>query len=152
MPLQGMDKVKKMIAKNKRDANENIKGVYLSGLQNIISETPADTGVHRNNWFLTVGHPSGLFGRDGNKSGGGSEASLAKMPDWVLNKKIYLTNNGPGITSLEYGGFPDPVKKGSYIKKTGKYEILSAGGFSKQAPGGWVRRLLKSMAKKVKTL
>ena len=144
MPLQGVDKVKKMIAKNKRDANENIKGVYLAGLQNIISETPADTGVHRNNWFLTVGHPSGLFGRDGNKGGGGSGASLAKMPNF--------TNNGPGITSLEYGGFPDPVKKGSYIKKTKSYQILSAGGFSKQAPGGWVRRLLKSMAKKVKAL
>ena len=55
MPLDGMDNVKKMIAKNKRDANENIRGVYLAGLSNIIRATPTDTGRARNNWFLSVG-------------------------------------------------------------------------------------------------
>ena len=55
MPLHGLDDVKKMMNKSKDDANTKIKGVYFAGLSNIIAATPADTGVHRNNWFLTVG-------------------------------------------------------------------------------------------------
>ena len=152
MPLQGLASVKKMIAKNKKDANDKIKGVYFAGLQNIIAATPADTGVHRNNWFLTVGLPSGLFGREGDSNGSGSDSSLNSMPDYILNKKIYFTNNAPAITTLEYGGYPSPVSKGSYIKKSKSYEILSINGFSTQAPDGWVRSTMIGMEKKVKSL
>jgi hypothetical protein len=153
MPLHGLDNVKKMIAKNKREANENIKGVYLAGLQDVIAGTPADKGTHRNNWFLTVGSPFSLFGRDGDKKAAQSYLSLETMPDYVLNKKLYFTNNGPGINSLEYGGFPNPVKKGSYIKKSKSYEKLSAGGWSNQVdPGGWVRKTLILMQNKIRSL
>jgi hypothetical protein len=151
MPIRGMDDVKKAIAKTKRDANENIMGVYLSGLGNIVAETPADTGVTRNSWFLTVGTPFSLLGaRNGSDSGAGSVASIGTMPDWVLNKKIYYTNNRPQITLLEYGGYPNPVKNGSWID--GKYQKLSSGGFSKQAPGGWVRSTLIKMQNKIRSL
>ena len=152
MPLHGLDDVKKMIAKNKKDANTNIKGVYLAGLSNIIAATPSDTGVHRNNWFLTVGSPFSLFGRGADSKGGGSEASVNTMPDYILNKKIYFTNNAPAISLLEYGGYPSPVKKGSYIKKSKSYQILSINGFSKQAPNGWVRSTLISMSNKIRSL
>jgi hypothetical protein len=152
MPLQGLDNVKKMIAKNKREANEKIKGVYLSGLGNIIQGTPADEGSHRNNWFLTVGFSSSLFGRGDDKTANGSHRSLQSMPNWVLNKKIYFTNNAPAINILEYGGFPTPVKRGSYIKSSKSYEILSIRGFSKQAPNGWVRATLIAMRNKIRSL
>jgi hypothetical protein len=152
MPLDGLDEVRKMIAKNKKEANIKVKGVFLAGLQNIIAGTPADKGIHRNNWFLTVGVPSGLFGRDGDSNGGGSESSLNIMPDYILNKKIYFTNNAPAITTLEYGGYPSPVAKGSYIKKSKSYEILSINGFSKQAPKGWVRSTIIAMQNKLRSL
>tara|TARA_R110000851_G_scaffold26163_1_gene74440 strand:- start:288 stop:749 length:462 start_codon:yes stop_codon:yes gene_type:complete len=153
MPLHGLDNVKKMIAKNKREANANIKGVYLAGLQNIIAATPADKGTHRNNWFLTVGSPFSLYGRDGDKAASQSYISLETMPKYVLNKKLYFTNNGPGIIPLEYGGFPNPVEKGSYIKKSKSYEKLSTGGWSNQVdPGGWVRRTLILMQNKIRSL
>jgi hypothetical protein len=75
------------------------------------------------------------------------------MPAYVLNKKLYLTNNGPGINSLEYGGFPNPVIKGSYIKKSKSYEKLSTGGWSNQIdPGGWVRKTLILMQNKIRSL
>jgi len=51
---------------------------------------------------------------------------------------------------LEYGGFPSPVEKGSYIK--GKYQKLSANGFSKQAPNGWVRATVIQMQNKIRSL
>ena len=152
MPLDGMDNVKKMIAKNKRDANEKIRGVYLSGLSNIIRATPTDTGRARNNWFLSVGVPFSLAGRSSKKGGGGSERSLQQMPKWVLNKKIFFTNNLPYIGVLEYGGFPSPVENGSYIKRSKSFEILSVNGFSKQAPGGWVRTTLIKMQNKIRSL
>lgn len=153
MPIHGVDNVKKAMAKTKREANVNIKGVYLAGLAPIVTETPADTGVTRNSWFLSVGSPFSLLSsRDGSMKGSGSLSSAESMPDWVLNKKIYFTNNRPNITVLEYGGFPNPVKRGSYIKKSKSYQKLSSGGFSKQAPGGWVRAILIRMENKIRSL
>jgi hypothetical protein len=153
MPIKGMDDVKKAIAKTKRDANFNIRGVYLAGLKPMVMETPADTGVTRNSWFLTVGSPFSLTtSREANKSGSGSLASVESMPKWVLNKKIYLTSNRPNIAILEYGGYPNPVRQGSWIKKSQSYEKLSSGGFSKQRPGGWVRKNLIRMKNKIRSL
>ena len=152
MPLHGLDDVKKMIAKNKRDANDNIRGVYFSGLSNVIKGTPTDTGRARNNWFLSVGVPFSLAGRSSKKDGGGSERSLTQMPKWVLNKKVYFSNNLPYIGILEYGGYPSPVKIGSYIKRSKSFEIVSVNGFSKQAPNGWVRAALIKMQNKIRSL
>ena len=152
MPLDGLDNVKKMIAKNKREANEKVKGVYLAGLGNIIEATPADKGVHRNSWLLTVGFTSSFISRNADGTGSASFRSLEQMPEWILNKKIYFTNSAPAITTLEYGGFPNPVKKGSYIKKSNSYEILSINGFSTQAPNGWVRSSLIAMQNKIRSL
>lgn len=152
MPLTGVDDVKKMLAKNKKLGNEKIRGVYFSGLANIIRQTPVDEGRARNNWFLSVSITFSLSGRTSKKGGGGSERSLQGMPKWVLNKKIYLTNNLPYVALLEYGGYPSPVKKGSYDKRKKKYEILSINGFSKQAPNGWVRKTLIEMQNKIRAL
>tara|TARA_R110000772_G_C13112665_1_gene420922 strand:- start:26 stop:499 length:474 start_codon:yes stop_codon:yes gene_type:complete len=157
MPLKGMDNVKKMIAKNKKDSNIRLHAIFFDGGSEIIKETPTDTGRVRNNWFLTVGMPSGLVGRSESKGGGGSLSSLTTIPDYVLNKKIYLTNNMPYIEVLEYGGYPDPVKLGSWNKQKKAYEKKSTGGYSKQlipfnTPKGWVRSNLIRMRNKVRSL
>jgi hypothetical protein len=154
MPLLGREKVTHELKVGIKDrVNDNLKGVFLGGLQPVIAATPADKGIHRNNWFLTVGSPSISFGRKGSKTAQDSYNSLLKMPAYVLNKKLYFTNNGPGINSLEYGGFPNPVKKGSYIKKSKSYEKLSTGGWSNQVdPGGWVRKTLILMQNKIRSL
>ena len=152
MPLHGLDDVKKMMNKSKDDANTKIKGVYFAGLSNIIAATPADQGLHRNAWFLSVRAASVKTRKLKNKGGVNSINQLYKMPESVLGKKIYFTNNAPAISLLEYGGYPSPVKKGSYIKKSKSYQILSINGFSKQAPGGWVRSTLISMSNKIRTL
>lgn len=144
MPIKGIDNVKKAIAKNKKQANIDVKSIYFSGLSTIIKGTPVDEGRARNNWFLTIGHPFGLSGRDSDKTGAGSDASLMTMPPHVLNKKIYFSNNLPYIGVLEYGGYP----KLNNGRKT-------IGGYSTQltpfkSPKGWVRATLISMAKEIK--
>ena len=56
MPLLGLEKVTFQLEEGlKAKLNDKLKGIYLSGLGNIIAGTPADKGTHRNSWFLTVG-------------------------------------------------------------------------------------------------
>lgn len=150
MPLKGLGKVKRAIDRLPDSANTLIKGVYLAGLTDIVAGTPADKGRARNNFFLTVGQPSSAVRQSGNSLGASSMASIATMPKSVLNKKIFYTNNLPYLVTLEYGGFPNPVERGSYIKKSKSYEKLSSGGFSKQAPSGWVRKTLILMQNKIR--
>jgi hypothetical protein len=153
MPLLGREKVTHELKVGiKERVNTNLKGVYLAGLQQIIQSTPADKGRARNNWFLTVGTPSSKTTNSENSNGANSLNELAKLPQSVLGKRLYFTNNLSYIGVLEYGGFPSPVKKGSYIKKSKSYEILSLNGFSKQAPNGWVRRTLILMQNKIRSL
>ena len=153
MPLLGREKVTFELKEGiKSRVNNNLKGVYLSGLGNMIAGTPADKGIHRNSWFLTIGVASNSTTTSENKTGASSIRQLAKMPAVVLGKKLYFTNNAPAISILEYGGFPTPVKQGSYIKASKSYEILSIRGFSKQAPNGWVRATLIAMQNKIRSL
>lgn len=152
MPLHGKKKVKDAIDDLPSKVNNDLRGVYLSGLANIIKETPADSGRARNNWFLSVNTPSNKVTTSSSVGGGGSLSQAAKMPKNVLGKKLYFTNNLPYIGVLEYGGFPNPVKNGSYIKRSKSYEILSINGYSKQAPNGWVRVNLIRMQNKIRAL
>ena len=153
MPLLGREKVDFELKTGIKDSlNTDIKGVYLSGLGDIISGTPSDKGLHRNSWFLTVGTASNATTTSKSKSGSNSKRQLSKMPDSVLGKKIFFTNSAPAINALEYGGFPSPVEKGSYIKRSKSYEILSVNGFSKQAPNGWVRKIAIAMQNKIRSL
>ena len=114
--------------------------------------TPADEGLHRNSWFLSVGAASNSKTTSKSKSGASSIRQLSKMPQVVIGKKIFFTSNAPAITKLEYGGFPSPVEKGSYIKESKSYQKLSVNGFSKQKPNGWVRKTLIAMQNKIRSL
>ena len=147
----GRSAVDKAIEKTYLDANDSVRGVYLAGLTDIVEGTPVDTGVTRNNWFLSIGSTSGSE-TSGKSSGLATVRQLRKMPKRVLGRKIYLTNNKANILPLEYGGYPNPVKKGTYNKKTKKYEIRSIAGYSKQAPDGWVRKALILMQNKIRQL
>ena len=145
MPIKGRTKVDKALQQTKVKASDDIRGVYFIGLSAIIKQTPVDEGRARNNWFLTIGMPFSLTsGRGVSKTGAGSDASLMTMPPYVMNKKVYFTNNLPYIGVLEYGGYP----KLNNGRKT-------IGGYSTQltpfkSPKGWVRATLISMAKEIK--
>lgn len=143
MPLKGRKKVDKALKQTKIKASDDIRGVYLSGLSVIIKQTPVADGGAKNNWFFTVGMPFTLTsGRGEDTSGSGSQRSLSELPEHVLNKKMFFTNNLPYIETLEYGGYPKP----------GSGEKTTAGYSNQVAPDGWVRKTIKAMAKKIREL
>ena len=108
-------------------------------------KSPVDTGNFRANWNFSFGSPD-FSTRDAAGAGeaGGAEvvgkmkSDIASAQDGVLGKTSCLANGLPYGPILEYGGYPNPPKKGSYVKGSG-YVIKSVGGFSRQAPQGMVR-------------
>ena len=152
MPLIGRKNLNKAIDGAVKQMNNNLIRVYTKGLVDIVLKSPVhfkDGGRLRNNWFLTVGQPSSKT-RGGNATGSASLSELGKMPESVLGKKVYFTNNLPYANTIEYGGYPNPVEVGTWTGN--KYQKLSAGGYSRQAPNGMARISIKKMETKVKKL
>lgn len=155
MPLIGLDKVKKAVDNIVLAENERVKSIYIQGLSAIITQTPVsfkDGGRLRNNWFLTVGAPSGSYGRGPEgKAATGSHASVSKMPNYVLDKDIYFTNNSPYANIVEYGLYPKNPKLGSFTGSS--YQKLSTNGYSdqlpKEPPRGMARVSIIKMSKKL---
>ncbi len=131
-----------------KDKNVEIKEVrkrYAFALySSIVRKTPVgnpdfdkDSGRARANWNVSVGSPDTTVTNDKRKN----PLPLSKMPDPKGDESIFISNNLPYITTLEYGGFPNPVEKGSRTRKgvkPARYEKFSENGFSKQAPEGMV--------------
>ena len=101
MPLKGRGNIRKATDELVLSVNNKLKGVYLSGLGQIVKLTPVDEGRARNNWFLSVSSPSGKV--TNKTSSSSSSRELKKMPKIILGKKVYFTNNLPYIGVLEYG-------------------------------------------------
>lgn len=100
---------------------------------------PDHEGTLKANWQATANEPAvGQVNRQDPNRDARSDMDQA-LPRAVLKKNLYLTNNLPYAGVVEFGGYPKRVRFGTFNKKTGQYEIRSAGGFSKQAPRGMVR-------------
>ncbi len=149
MPLIGLDKVEKAIDNIVLEQNKKVKAIYIQGLSAVITGTPVsfkDGGRLRNNWFLTTEKPSQST-RGPNSRGSASYSSLSKMPDYVLDKTIYFTNNMPYAVTVEYGLYPKNPKLGTWTGS--QYQKLSQNGYSKQAANGMVRVSLTKMRAKL---
>lgn len=114
-------------AENTKSKIEKVRRNYAFALySSIVKKTPVDTGRARGNWNISVGKDDTSVSDKKMKSG-------LKYNENSINAKgdesIFISNNLPYITTLEYGGYPNPSKS-----KTGK----TVGGFSKQAPNGMV--------------
>ena len=131
--------------KDKEVEIENVRKSYAFALySSIVKKTPVgnpdfdeDSGRARANWQVTVGSPASgeVEGRQKTPKGRDS------MPTPKGDESIFITNNVPYITTLEYGGYPKNPKKGSRTRKgikPARYEIMSQNGYSKQAPEGMV--------------
>lgn len=113
------------------------KKVALDMFRRVILKTPVDTGRARGNWMLGINEmPQGI-----SENADGKEALqnvITGLQVLHLGDSAVLANSVPYISTLEYGGYPNPPVRGSYVKGKG-FVIKSAGGFSKQAPNGMVR-------------
>ena len=116
-----------------------IRGAAIACFGKIITSSPVDTGRFRSNWFCSGSEGSDETTNSVSSSGSVVEKMTSKVvsiKDWTM---FILTNNLPYAEVIEFGGFPDPVEKGSWNKAKQAYEVLSSGGYSKQAPSGVVR-------------
>jgi len=135
-----------------RKLNKIVKVAAMELFKSVIMMTPVDTGRARGNWQCTMTRPAdGVI--DSEQS---EEATIAKMMEITLKSSIrngiFLTNNLPYIQKLEYGGYPNPPKNGSYDKKSKGFVIKTEAGYSKQAPAGMVRVSLERIEKDLKEI
>ena len=112
---------KKIEQKIDRTLNQGIRATLFEVSTAIIKDTPADTGRARGNWQASIGRgATGEVSVDSVRSG---EAKAIADVDQTVRVAVgdlyYLTNNLPYIERLEYG-------------------------WSKQAPGGMVRKNLQN--------
>ena len=115
----------KFCEKNKVAIKEVRKNYAFALYSSIVKKTPVDTGRARANWNVSVGSPDLSTTEDTRKT----PKSKDKIPEPNGDESIFICNNLSYIGVLEYGGYPNPPKKGS-----GK----TVNGYSKQAPEGMV--------------
>jgi len=121
----------------------------------IIDKTPVDTGVTKANWMGNIGAPSEDTTGSADPSGSATKAAVEeKIKNWdVLKEDFYLTNNTPQAVVLEFGLYPNPPLRGTYIPRgKSKHGIagprwvkFSQNGYSKLAPHGMVGVTLSEM-------
>jgi hypothetical protein len=152
--------VTRLIGKMKIQPDLFLRKFVLDLFRAVVLRTPVDTGLLRGNWQPAIGSmPDGVLTTK-DKGGwgvGGQIASATGRAIW--GTPVYLINNLPYAVTVEYGGYPNPVKRGTYVKSgQNKYGISgpgwvkrSLGGYSKQAPQGMVRVSIAEAAKWVQT-
>ena len=84
----------------KAKANKAVRIAAIKTWAKIIKMTPVDTGRARSNWF--IGLAIGSEVNEVNRQRGPNYINK-KLPDDLLNNKVYLYNNLPYINKLEYG-------------------------------------------------
>lgn len=103
-----------------------VRKTYAYALySSIVKKTPVDTGRARANWNISVGSPDLSTTEETRKS----PKPMKDMAGNLDDESIFISNNLPYITTLEYGGYPNPPKKDG-----GK----TVNGYSRQAPEGMV--------------
>lgn len=96
-------------------------------------------GNFRHNWQIARKQSNRVLSGSSKK---GFDYASGQIRNKLKNGgELFLFNNSPQARVIEYGGYPNPVKKGTYRKGRG-YEKRSSGGFSRQAPQGMVRKNL----------
>lgn len=135
---------------------QTLKSICFELLRMIVIQTPVDTGRAAGSWMLRGGSAdsfvlpeSAHMSRDAAVS-----AVLARVTnvDFSDIKLVYwIYNNLPYIEQLEYGLYPNPPARGSWVPGQG-YVIKTVGGYSKQAPAGMVRISVASLEIKIASI
>ena len=123
------------------------KNTAFELFRDVIKSTPVLTGRARGNWFPSITAPIIATRPDKSKTGAKVINEIRSVLNSVVANSLsgypsmFLANSLPYIRKLEYGGYPQNPKRGTWMVPYGGkgYQIRSAGGFSKQAPRGMVR-------------
>lgn len=114
------------------DAEQHCKNIISDALQQVTVRSPVDKGSYRFSHIVSINTED-----YSTKQGKGDpiQAAAGTIALFKLGDTAYIQNNTPYGDVIEYGGYPDPVKNGSWVKGKG-YIKKSVGGFSRQAPNG----------------
>lgn len=114
------------------DVTTTVRAITQQLFNSIVLSSPVDTGRFRGNWQVSLNAPITSETDRLDPSGATAIADISTLVSSVGSEggKVYLVNNVPYAEVLEYGGYPDPVKQGSWVKGTG-WVIKSVAGFSK---------------------
>lgn len=153
--VDASDLISKHLTKFADKALDAFESGVIDGASEIIESSPiginvngTETGVYRGNWQIGRQVNNRIF-KTPNKSKGRNYAEGKIRGKLKKGGRLFLFNNSPYGSVIEFGGYPDPVEKGTYIRGQG-YVKRSAGGYSKQAPGGHVRTGIKFMRIRIK--
>jgi hypothetical protein len=126
----GID-IDKIIAKAKENGAAVARKVALELQAKVIEKSPVDTGMLRANWNVSLNlMDTAEYGSD--MSGSTAIArGVGELFSFKVGDSIYITNNMPYVANLEFGLYGDGDK--------------TSGGFSKQAPQGFVRITYKEV-------
>lgn len=126
----------------------DVRKTALDLFTRVILKTPVDTGAARNSWGVSTGATAEPPAPN---LGGGIGAMTVAVAAAPVGGTIWLSNGLPYIRVLEYGLYPNPPKRGSWVKGSkgspGHWEIKSVNGYSKQAPQGMVRVSIEEVRK-----
>ena len=96
--------------------NDFVQGVEISLFSSVIKDSPVDTGRFRGNWQTSTASPATGVTIDVDPSGSSAISAMTSLVQSLNDGRVtFLTNNLPYAERLEYG-------------------------YSKQAPGGMVRK------------
>lgn len=160
--IDGADFITKHAAKLQHEGTVIFEDEAISLAGSIIANTPIfheDGGTLKNNWQIARTLNSRIL-KGKNKSKGLSFAEKKLRGKLAIttregikktsNKSMFIFNNSPYGGVVEFGGYPNPVKFGTWVKKQKKFVKFSAGGFSKQAPKGMVRTNVMAFKNRLK--
>lgn len=147
------DDIKKFAKKALDNAQTVVVETRYELSQRVIDRTPYDTiqpgdgGQAKANWNASIGAADTNITSRTDKDGNSTKAKAVSVSKSNIADDYYLTNSLPYIAVLEYGGYPNPPKKGTYLtskqSKDGKsgpgYYKFSQNGYSVKAPNGMVR-------------
>jgi hypothetical protein len=136
-----------------------LRRVGLEVFRGVVMLTPVDKGSARASWKIGVDSmpPSSVVNYKRAGSGSGKKAEsraqkqLPKLEKVKPFSKIIISNNQPYIFKLEYGGYPNPPRYGTYVKGRG-FVRKTTSGFSQQAPTGMARITLQRVLRGIKKI
>lgn len=121
------DQVKAFARKANMSVEKTINGTSIKLFSAVIKSSPVDSGRFRANWLCAGATPIPSVVNMTDKTGSSAIGEMASYINSAKGQMVFtLANNLPYAYKLEFGGYPGDGPN-------------TVGGFSKQAPQGFVR-------------
>jgi hypothetical protein len=112
--------VKEAVELLKKDLTEAAANTFKKVCNNIINDTPTDSGTLQGNWQTSKGSPEG-----GTTSRKGDVGPKAEVESTIKDPGVYyMTNNLPYASGIEYDGDSDDAPGGMVRKNALKFKSI----------------------------